>query len=349
MTREAFLSHLVFALGLFVLSCGICLLLIKRVRIMDVPNERSSHETPTPTSGGIVLVITFVIGVTAIYLFGDATLIKKKYFFGFLISSLFIAAISLYDDIRFKPVGFKLLSQIAAISIVMISGIVIREVTFPPMGRFQLGMIGYGLTFFGILGLTNAYNFMDGMSGMAAGTTVIAAAFFGYISYQEGSTFVYIVCYTLISGALGFLVFNFPTSRLFMGDVGSAFLGFVFANLSIIAGLYDHSHTSFLVVPLLLFHFIYDTAFTFVRRLVRGENVFQAHRTHLYQLFNRLGHSHMVVSGFHFFVGVAQGLGACYLTTIEGNRRMLVFVPYLVFQSIYAAIIIKKSKQKGIL
>lgn len=348
MTREAFFSHLLFAFCLFILSCVICLVMVRRVRIMDVPNERSSHSKPIPKSGGVVLVSTFLIGVIAIFLFGDATLIGTRYFFGFVCASMLVAAISFYDDINAKPFLFKLIGQGIAITVVLSCGIVIREITVPVAGNVQLGWVGVVVTVVWMLGLTNAYNFMDGLNGMAAGPAAIVACFLCVISFQAGSTFVYIICYTLVAGALGFLVFNFPKASLFMGDVGSAFLGFVFANLAVIAALYDHSHTSLFVVPLLLFNFIFDTSFTFVRRALNRENVFAAHRTHLYQLFNRMGYTHVTVSGFHFAVCFLQGIGAWIMVHITGNNRLLVFLPYLVFQSIYAIVLVRKAKARGI-
>ncbi len=349
MTRYAFFTHILFASGLFTLACIICILMIKRVRIMDVPNGRSSHEVPIPKSGGIVIVITFLIGVIAIFLFGDATMISKKYFFGFLFSALLIATVSFYDDLTDKPFIFKLIIQIIAAAIVIKSGVVIHEVALPWTGKVQLGAIGILLTFLWIIGLTNAYNFMDGLNGMAAGPAIINGLFFGFLSFSQGSTFVYIICYTIIAGALGFLVFNFPRPSLFMGDVGSAFLGFVFATLGIIAALYDHSHTSLLVMPLLLFNYIYDTTFTFIRRLLRHENVFEAHRTHLYQLFNQLGHSHVRVSCFHFCICIAQGIGAYIMINIEGSQRIFVFIPFLIFEIIYSIIIIIQARKNHII
>jgi len=344
MTRYAFLTHILFGLGLFALSCLVCLIMIRYLRVMDIPNSRSSHDAPVPKSGGIVIVITFLMGVSAIFLFGDATMIKQQYFFGFLASALLIAGISLYDDLAEKPFVFKLLSQMMAAGVVMAFGLVIHELSLPWVGQVQLGVAGYVITFIWIVGLTNAYNFMDGLNGMAAGPAVICGFFFGFLSFTQGSTFVYIICYTLVAGALGFMVFNFPRARLFMGDVGSAFLGFVFATLGIIAALYDHSHTSLFVMPLLLFNYIYDTVFTFVRRLLRHENVFAAHRTHLYQLFNQLGHSHVRVSCFPFGICIAQGIGAYFMIRIQGDQRIFVFVPFLIFQILYSVIIIWRAR-----
>lgn len=204
---------------------------------MDIPNNRSSHEVPTPKSGGIVIVLTFLFGVIAIYTFGDATLIKKGYFGGFVFSALLIAGVSFYDDLKNKPFILKLISQMIAVFVVMAFGIVIREITLPEPGKVSLGIAGYVITFFWIIGLTNAFNFMDGINGLAAGTAVICSLFFGLMTFMEGSLFVYIICYTVSAGSLAFLIFNFPKSRLFMGDTGSCFLGFVFATLGIIAAL----------------------------------------------------------------------------------------------------------------
>ncbi|MFZ5571260.1 MAG: glycosyltransferase family 4 protein [Thermodesulfobacteriota bacterium] len=349
MTRDTFSIHFLLAAFLFFLSCGICMLIIRRLRIMDIPNERSSHDRPVPKSGGVALVSAFLIGVAAIVGFGESLPIGGGAFVGFVLAAVLIAAISLYDDIRSGPFFVKLAGQMAAVAVLMYFGLVLTEISLPGFGRMKTGPLGWLISCLWILGLTNAYNFMDGLNGMAAGTAVIAASFFSFVSYQQGSTVVYIIGYSLIAGSLGFLVFNFPGARLFMGDVGSAFLGFVFATLAIIGAAHESAHTSFLVMPLLLFHFIFDTSFTFIRRLLRRENVFAAHRTHLYQLFNQLGSGHVFVSSFHFAVCMVQGAGACYLVTIEGGRRLLVFIPYLIFQTLYAVIIMGKARKAGLL
>lgn len=349
MTNIALLSHLLFGFVLFLLSAGICRYLSRHPIIMDIPNRRSSHDTPTPKSGGIAIVGTFLAGVAAIYAIADVTMIKGYFFLGFVSSAFLIAVVSFVDDLITTQFFFRLSSQALAAITVMAFGIVINELTLPWTGKIQIGLIGYVITFLWIVGMTNAFNFMDGINGMAGGTAVIVCLFFGYICFTQGSNFAYIISYTISAGALGFTLFNFPKARLFMGDVGSAFLGFVFASLAIIAALYDHSHTSLLVMPLLLFHFIYDTFFTFMRRLFNGERVFEAHRSHLYQLFNRLGHSHTKISLFYWGVGIAQGLGCLWMVSFQGNRRLLVFIPYLIFQIAYSIIITRKAKKNGLL
>lgn len=346
-------SHLLFALVLLLVSAAISLFLIKRTRIMDIPNGRSSHKKPTPTIGGIAIVVTFFLSMLILYLFAGKTMISERFFLGFTFSSLLIASMSLYDDVKKKPFYIRLATHVIAVLVVMGFGIIIHRVDFPPDLYFftnrSLGLLGYFVTFWWILGMINAYNFMDGLNGMAGGNAIIAASFFCIITYIQGSDFAYMVSYTIVSGVAGFLIFNFPRGKLFMGDIGSTFLGFTFATLPIIASLYDNAHTSLLVMPLLLFHFIYDTCFTFLRRLFKGENVFQAHRTHLYQLFNRLGFTHFKVTVFYWAVAILQGLGALWMITIPGPMRLMIFLPYLIFQMVYTIIIVYHARKGGLL
>jgi len=228
-------------------------------------------------------------------------------------------------------------------------GIVFSRVSLPGIGAIDLGWLGYPLTVIWVVALTNMFNFMDGLNGLAGGTAVIVSAFLCAVTFMEGSFFVYMFCYIMAAGAAGFLVFNFPHARLFMGDVGSQFVGFSFAALAVIAAEIDASRTSFLVVPLLFFNFIFDTVFTLCRRGLRGENVTQAHRTHLYQLLNRVGWSHVQVTLFHICVTAAQGVGALILIGLGPDRRMVVFLPFLVFQILYAAAVVRVARRRGIL
>ncbi len=346
-------NHLLLAFTLFLVSAAISLFIIKHTKILDIPNGRSSHSKPTPTIGGLAIVITFFLSMAILYFFANTTMITERYFTGFTFSSLLIAGMSFYDDLKCKPFYIKLATQIIAVIVVMSFGIIIHQINFPYnflwFNYNSPGTASYVITFCWILGMTNTYNFMDGLNGMAGGNAVIAAIFFCIISLDRGSNFTYMVSYTIAAGVLGFLIFNFPMGKLFMGDIGSTFLGFSFATLAIIASLYDKAHTSLLIIPLLFFHFIYDTFFTFMRRMLNRENVFQPHRTHLYQLFNRLGYKHSTVTIFYCAVAILQGFGALWLIKIAGLQRLFIFIPYLIFQIIYSCVIIYHSKQRGLL
>ena len=303
-------THITFAIVLAIISYLITWVMCHKVRIMDQINKRSSHDKIVPRAGGIAIVITFFIGMMAIYFFGDDTLIKQEYMQGFIFSSLLIAAVSFYDDMKSKSVAFKLILQLLATLVVLWSGIVLDKISLPFIGNIDLELSGYLLSLLWIIGLANAYNFMDGLDGLVGGVTVIAGIYFMGITYYQGSHFVYISSYTLVAGAAGFLILNMPPAKIFMGDVGSVFIGFTFATLAIIASRYDSAHTSFLVVPLLLFNIIYDAIFTMSRRLLNGENITQAHKKHLYQLMNQIGYTHLEVSLTHYCMAFLQGLGA---------------------------------------
>lgn len=349
MSIVVLLTHLTFALLLGLVSWGITWWMLQRVRIMDVPNARSSHERPTPRGGGVSIVLTFVIGIIGIFLFADQAYIEDQYFLAFLISAIVMSLISFYDDIKNYPFHIKLITHLFAIFIVLISGLVIDAMAIPFIGVVELGWVGYVLTFIWLLGLSNAYNFMDGIDGLAASTAVIVCAFFGWITFHEGSHFIYIVSYTIVAGAGGFLFWNRPPARIFMGDIGSVFLGFVLASMAIIADRYDMSHTSILVMPLLLLHFIFDTAFTMGRRALAGENITQAHRSHLYQLLVRIGMSHRRVTCLYATFAISQGAAAVLMVNAAGEVRLLIFIPFLLVYSALTYMLVVEAKARNLL
>jgi UDP-GlcNAc:undecaprenyl-phosphate GlcNAc-1-phosphate transferase len=344
-----FFSHVAFAGAVFLLSAALTYVMARYVRVMDLPNDRSSHSRPVPKSGGIAFVASFVAGSLVIYFVADVARIDDRYFWGYLISAVLLAIVSFVDDITQKTFLAKVLTQVLCVSVVLASGVVITRLAVPVWGEVQLGGLGYVLTFLWILGLTNAYNFMDGLDGLAAGVAVIAAGFLCAIALQQKSVFVYMSSYVLLAGAAGFLIFNFPPARIFMGDIGSAFLGFTFATLAVIGSSLDLGHLSFYIVPMLLFQFVFDTFFTFSRRLWRGEKVFLAHRTHLYQLLNRMGYSHKAVALFHYAVTAIQGVAAFISVGLPADRRLLVFVPFLIFNIAYARWVLVRARAKQLI
>ncbi len=340
--------HILFGTVMTIVAFGITWSMRRFVQIMDEPNHRSSHTKAIPRAGGVSIVITFFIGMIATWLTGELDSIDQPLLLGFVFSTLLMSVISLVDDISEQTALVKAFTHMIAVLVVLYFGIVLDELSMPIFGDVSLGWLGYLISFFWILGLTNSYNFMDGLDGLAGGVAVIASLFFMVITFHQGSSFVYIISYSLLAGALGFLFLNYPPAKIILGDVGAAFLGFVFAVLAIIAARYDESRTSFLVMPLLMFNFIYDTSFTFFRRLVNGDKVTEAHRTHLYQLLNRSGYSHLEVVLTQYCMVFLQGLGAIWLINIPGNERMLVFVPFLLFQVAYTYAVFKRAKKYGV-
>jgi UDP-GlcNAc:undecaprenyl-phosphate GlcNAc-1-phosphate transferase len=322
--------------------------MIKRVRILDHPNDRSSHSVATPRSGGIAIVATFFIGLVALKTMSDDPALDQNFFWIFVGASGLIAVISIFDDLSGMGFRAKLVTQAFAALAVMAFGVVIDRLYVPGLGQVELGVWGYALTFLWIVGLTNAFNFMDGIDGIAAGTALVASAAFAIVTLSQGSTFIYLVSLIVAGSAAGFLFWNWQPAKIFMGDSGSQFLGFVLAVMAVMAGRFDASHTSYLVMPLLFLHFIWDTAYTFQRRLRNGERVTQAHRTHIYQLMTQLGFQHVHVTLVYVFVGALQGVGAMMLVHLDGPLRILVFVPFIAFQAVITMSVMKKARAAGL-
>jgi UDP-GlcNAc:undecaprenyl-phosphate GlcNAc-1-phosphate transferase len=347
MTLQSAIQQAVFFLFLFGLSYLVTRFM-RRAQIMDVPNARSSHSVRTPKGGGVGIVVAFVAGEAALYLLAQSTRLAEPYLIGFILASLAIAAVSLYDDIRYTPFSLRLAMQIAAAVVVLSFGLVIRDIWLPFLGRVELGVWAYPVTLVWIVGLTNAMNFMDGLDGLVGGTAMVAAIFLAIVSFVQGSHFVYLCALALAASTAGFLVHNWPPARIFMGDVGSQFLGFVFAVLALIAAQYDLQRTSFLIVPLLLLGFLFDTAATLVWRLARREKIHQAHRSHAYQLLNRIGWSHLRVSALHWGFAFLHGCGALVLVQLRPDNKILVFLPFVVLQAAYFLAVRRAARVAGL-
>lgn len=348
MTAGAFLAHAGFGLVLFALSAGLTWLVSRHVRVMDVPNARSSHAHAVPKSGGVAIVTAFVAGLVAIYVAADVARIEDRYFWGFLACVVLLAAVSFVDDVNQRSYAAKLAVQMLCAGAVVVAGFTVDKLWVPFAGQVPLGWLAYVVAFLWVVGLTNACNFMDGLDGLAAGVAAIAGCFLGAIALTQQSLFVYAASWALVASALGFLVFNFPPARVFMGDAGSTFFGFAFAVLALIGANLDRGHLSFYVVPMLLFQFIFDTFFTFLRRLARGEPVYQAHRTHLYQLLLRSGFSHRAVTLLHYAMALAQGVGAFVIVNLEPPLRALVFLPFIALNAAYAVWVLRRARRAGL-
>lgn len=343
-----FLQHLGFSAAIGFVSYCLTLLALRRIVVLDIPNERSSHSAPVPRSGGLAIIVSFLLGIIVIQFTGSRVPINTAYFASFLGALMLIAAISFYDDLQHRGPWLKFGGQFLAIFIVMALGNIIDVAYLPWIGEVQSKVVLYPLTFIWILGLTNTYNFLDGLDGMAGATAVVVCFFFSYIAFVENSFFIYLVSMSLGAASLGFLVLNWSPAKIFMGDVGSTFLGFSFALLGIIAARYDHGHTPLFVMPLLLFHFIFDALFTFGHRVAGRENLIGGHRTHIYQLLNRLGFSHAKVSLLYAGLATLQGLACVWMVRLPGEYRIFMFLPFVVAYALLATRIRQKATRAGL-
>ena len=198
-----------------------------------------------------------------------------------------------------------------------------------------------------ILFVTNAMNFIDGLNGLAGGTTLVACVFLAAIAGMEGAWFVYFAALLLVAGLAGFLPFNFPRARIFMGDVGSQFCGFMLAVLGVTAARFERVEMSFLIVPMLLSGVLYDVAFTLVRRALAGENLARAHRGHLYQVAHRAGIDPRRIAVLHWGFAALGGAACFAFMAAPGMLKILILVLLLAVQLAWTGFVVRRARGLG--
>ena len=249
-------------------------------RLLDVPGARSSHVHPTPRGGGLAIA---VVALASWIFFARSTGIALP-----LAGAAIVAAVSWFDDLKSLPWSVRILAQSIAAALVLVA-----IWPLPAFGSVPL-VVRTVIAFAWIVGLTNAYNFMDGIDGIAAGQAIVAGGGWALLGWIAHDPLPLIAGLTLLAASGGFLIYNWPPASIFMGDVGAAFLGFTLAALPLMVW---HQQPQLAAAgPLLVWPFLFDTSFTFFRRLYRGENVVAAHRSHLYQRLVITGMSHGQVS-----------------------------------------------------
>jgi UDP-GlcNAc:undecaprenyl-phosphate GlcNAc-1-phosphate transferase len=191
-------------------------------------------------------------------------------------------------------------------------------------------------------------NFIDGLNGLAAGVTLVAATFLAVIAATHDGWFAYFAALLLAAGVLGFLPFNFPRARIFMGDVGSQFCGFILAMLGVVASRFEGVELSFLIVPMLLSGVLYDVGFTLARRTLAGERITEAHRGHLYQVAARAGVPAPVVSMIHMgFAAFGGGVALVFMAT-SGQIKALVPLLTLLPQLCWTVLVVMRAHRSGV-
>jgi UDP-N-acetylmuramyl pentapeptide phosphotransferase/UDP-N-acetylglucosamine-1-phosphate transferase len=277
-----------------------------RMGLVDIPNERSSHNRPTPRGGGLSFVV--VSSALMAWAFFNSNISLPQGFLAFMIGALVVACVSLLDDFRRLPYYVRLGVHGAGALILLVSSGWICEMEVQGDIIFHLGWLGLPLTIIWLIGFTNAYNFMDGIDGLASGQAIIAAVIMAWLAALRGADSVTWAMLILASSVFGFLIHNWPPAKIFMGDVGSSFLGFTFAGWAVLTNEGQSSNIPFLAWPAVQAPFIFDTALTLIIRTVRRKRLHEAHCEHFYQRLVRSGWSHLKVTSFYLSMAAIQGL-----------------------------------------
>lgn len=287
--------------------------------LLDRPNERSSHVRPTPRGGGIGIVAVGGLAVLVLWLVGIGGPPGKAWLFG---AALGIAAVSGLDDVTTVSHHLRLAVHVAAAAVAAIAMGPFRTVDLGDFGMVNLGLAAWPLSIVWIVGMTNAFNFMDGIDGIAGLTAVVAMGVVACGFALAGEPYAAALAASLSAAACGFLVWNWHPARIFMGDVGSAFLGFLIAALPLLGSGPTRAWLLPAVV-LVMWPFLFDTLFTLLRRLGKGENVFEAHRSHLYQRLVIAGWSHRTVALLYGGMGCLAGTAALAARVLPTSSRPL--------------------------
>jgi UDP-GlcNAc:undecaprenyl-phosphate GlcNAc-1-phosphate transferase len=244
---------------------------------VDIPAARKTHLTPTPLLGGIAIVAGALAAVFIIYRGRPPETVL-----GVMLATTIVALVGLWDDYRPLPAWAKLAGQLAGVAVLIVFGIQVQLPIPQPLN--------IALTFLWMLGITNAINFLDNMDGLSAGIAAVIAAFILFLGLVNDQFLVAALAAALLGSCLGFLRYNFPPAKIFMGDVGSLFLGFLLAVLGLQLRFPENSAFVTWMVPVFLFGLpIFDMTLVVLSRLRRGISPATAGKDHTSHRLVRLG------------------------------------------------------------
>jgi len=336
------------------------------VNITDIPVSRSSHDMPTPRAGGVAIVMSFFVGAGALFLLYPPPYGISWEVLGLVMGASFLGAgVSFWDDIDHVPYRVRLLVQ-AFIAMAFVGvGLKIHCPLLEGLVEAGKGLdyilpfVEFCLTLFFIVFVTNAANFVDGLNGLLSGSVLVALPFMVATtillpSSASSDHWTYLVCLNLFAAILGFYLFNFPKGRIFMGDVGSVFIGLMVGIIALIGQkghpeqpvwLFIHARLFLLIYPLGFIWF--DAVFTVIRRFILGRSMFEPNRDFLLHLLNRAGYSHVKVSSIYYLSVVV--LGSMALLTPLGYMPFAGLVMgYIVLQISFVLWIFRKARKAGV-
>ncbi len=324
-----YLSIFLLSLVITYISTPIIKKLAVQINAVDEPNGRRINKTAIPTLGGVAIYIGFILSLLLL-------VSLNKVLLGIMLGGTIILFVGLLDDLYELSPRLKLLGQLAAAAILIIFDIKVEFITNPFGGMFYLGYWGIPLTLLWTVGITNTVNLVDGLDGLAAGITAIASLSLFFVGLQEGQAIAAVMALTLAGSSLGFLRFNFNPAKIFMGDTGAMFLGFMMAAISVSGALKSAAAVT-LVVPILALGVpIFDTIFAIIRRIYNGKPIGKADNGHIHHRLLALGFNQRqaVLSVY----GISIGLGLMALIINGANLHdALVLLAVIIMVLVYGA------------
>lgn len=314
------------------------------VGAVDVPKDnRRMHKKPIATIGGLAIFIGFLVSVILL------VQIDQK-LQGILLGAVIIVVLGVLDDIMDLPAKLKFVVQFVAAGVAVAHGCVIETLSNPNIfsdaAYINLGWVGIPLTLLWIVALTNAVNFIDGLDGLAAGVSAISAGTMLVIALIYSESSVALVIAALLGACLGFLPFNFNPAKIFMGDTGSTFLGYILATMSIQGMFKYYAIVSYIIPFLLLGVPIFDICFAFLRRIAKGKSPMVADRSHMHHKLIDMGFSQKQAVAILYVLSGLLGLSAVVLASSSGIRAMILIAAIVVVAAVALKVIFNSKKHE---
>ena len=314
-----------------------------KVGAVDVPKDaRRMHHVPIPRLGGLAIFIGFIV---SILLFVDVR--RDAQMQSILLGAVVIVVLGVVDDIMALPAMFKFVVQIAAALIPALNGVVIQAFSNPNIFSdnlyWVLGKLSIPFTVLWIVAITNSVNLIDGLDGLANGVSAISATTMLVIAILVSEGQVAVVMAALVGACVGFMPYNMNPAKMFMGDTGATFLGYILATMSI-QGLFKFYAVISFAVPFLILGLpIFDTAFAFIRRIAHGQSPMHADRGHIHHRLIDMGLNQKQAVATLYVISAILGLSAVVLTTSNELKAMLFFLTLCVVAVVAARVAFPKE------
>ena len=307
----------------------VVILLGRKLNLLDSVNARKIHCRPVPRIGGIAIFISATSLLIIVMLLdnyiGRAFRAAQTQVITLLAAGSFIFVIGLIDDIKGLRARHKLLAQIIAAVVICLSGAQIKTLNIANIFTLNLGWLAIPITVFWIISITNAVNLIDGLDGLAAGISAVTCGIIAILAFNYGQPLMVVFMLSLLGSLSGFLLFNFNPARIFLGDSGSMFLGFVLASTSVICAVKSGTIVALALPALALGLPIFDTIFSMLRRYLHRWGIMSPDRGHFHHRLLDMGLRHQqVVIVMYAMTVVAAGLGM-FMTVTTGGQTIAVF------------------------
>lgn len=342
-------SALAVALVVSLVATPVVMALARRVGAVDDPRkksdpERRMHSRPIPRMGGLAIFLGFLLS-SLIFVTP-----MNDQFRGMLLGAVVIVILGIFDDIYDLRARFKFVIQIVAALIAVLSGNLIETLSNPNIFSenpyWDLGWLAYPVTIIWIVAITNAVNLIDGLDGLACGVSTISSMTLLVIALAVPEPAVAVTMGALAGACIGFLPYNLNPAKIFMGDTGSTFLGYILAVVSI-QGLFKMYTIISFVVPFLMLGLpIFDTCFAFIRRIAHGQSPMHADRGHVHHRLIDMGFSQKQAVAVLYIVSAILGLSAVVLTTVGAVKAMIFLVALGVAGGAAASIFLHNNEKK---